>query len=121
MSLLLGGGQIAIANHNTCRLYVMPPADADATEANIGEVTSAVSFWPLGDVCDWPRVDGKPGTVQLRQGSYSGTIFTYALTVGGIASGTVALALVWRRRRDRRPATNSTLTPADQDLPRPQK
>lgn len=121
-SVCLAGAQIALAHHNTCRLYSPAPAGADVSEERFAEVVETVSLWPLGDVCDWPRADGKVGSVQYRQGSYPLTIFTYTLAVAGVASGAVALTRTRRRTRTWQTSCSTLAAEgADREAPGSQK
>jgi hypothetical protein len=99
LAMCLAGAQIAVARHNTCRLYAPAPPGALWAEEHFDDVVASTSYWPLGDVCDWPRADGRPGSVQSRQGSYPLTVFTYAVAAAGIGSGTAAVILMRRNRR----------------------
>jgi len=97
--MCLAGAQIAVAHHNTCRLYAPAPPGALWAREHLADVVESTSFWPLGDVCDWPRADERPGSVQSRQGSHPLTVFTYAVAAAGIAGGAAAVILIRRNRR----------------------
>lgn len=91
------GFQFAVAAHNSCRYTAQPPKGALTTEANSG-VLEYRSWWPIGEVCEWPVAVWSDETVQSYTGSYGSTVATYGLAVVGAAAAVTGVVL---RRRPR--------------------
>lgn len=89
--------QLEFGRHNSCPSYGDPPAGERTSEAN-SAVRAGTSFWPIGMVCDWPRADGKDGTVPSHVGDYQLTIATYVTLAASVAAGLAAIYIKPRRR-----------------------
>jgi hypothetical protein len=76
--------QLAYASKNSCARFGPSPAAAIPTDAG-GSVHETRSWWPIGTVCDWERIDGA-GSVRSRVGDDALTAATYGMAALGLLS-----------------------------------
>jgi hypothetical protein len=98
VAVLMTVTQLGYAWKNSCARFGPVPAAAILTDAG-GSVHAARSWWPIGSVCDWKRVDGD-GTVRSEVGDDAVTAATYGIA----ALGVLSIFLCASRRRQAAPA-----------------
>jgi hypothetical protein len=86
--------QLGYAMKNSCAAFGPAPAGAIPTDAG-GSVREARSWWPIGTVCTWERIDDA-GTVRSQVGDDTLTAATYGLAALGLLSIIVG---AWRPRQ----------------------
>jgi hypothetical protein len=98
VAVLMTVTQLGHAWKNSCARFGPVPAAAILTDAG-GSAREARSWWPIGSVCDWKRVDGD-GIVRSEVGDDAMTAATYGIAVLGVLS----IFLGASRRRQAAPA-----------------
>jgi len=91
--------QLGYASKTPCARFGPAPAGAIRTDAE-GSVREARSWWPIGTVCNWERIDGA-GTVRSQVGSDALTAATYGIAALGFLSTIVGASQRQRAAPDR--------------------
>lgn len=92
--------QLGYAAKNSCAVFGPAPAGAIPSDAG-GSVREARSWWPIGTICTWERVDGA-GIVRSQAGDTALTAATYAFAALGLLSVIVGAAPNSRQRGNAR-------------------
>ncbi|GIT78720.1 hypothetical protein LLS1_03890 [Leifsonia sp. LS1] len=103
LSFLLGMGQLAVAQHNSCVTLREVPIGAFAPEKGGVLREAHLALWPIGEACSWVRADPdgqvREGIVRSHVGDYATSLVTYGLAACGV------LGLVAGAARRRIPTT----------------
>ncbi|MFP3465585.1 hypothetical protein [Leifsonia sp. SIMBA_070] len=79
--ILMIMAQLGYASKNSCARFGPSPAAAIPTDVG-GSVRETRSWWPIGTVCDWERIDGA-GSVRSQVGNDALTAATYGIAAWG--------------------------------------